>query len=309
MKQTRCLLISMLLAGANLASGGQEVSIAQKQEVPVTQKTEPEDENSRDLFTLESTYTLSSDFRGDEEKLGDGDSIYSDISYAHRFLIKGNWFFRAGVEYERYTFADNGEGLPDHLQSIHGQLAIEYVVHDHAGAGLELDPGFYFQDRITRNAFDSPVKLFVSFPLKKDKIFGVIGVGAALYQDPPVAPGGGIIWLFSDQLRLEGVFPKPALVWQPSDDWELRALGELSYESYRTDDVITPMHKLQTHNAVVQYNEDRAGVTVSYTGLKPFKITAGGGYTVERDFDFFRHGVQVKADPSPYFTFMVDARF
>ena len=49
----------------------------------------------------------------------------------------------------------------------------------------------------------------VSFPLKKDKIFGVIGLGGALYQDPVVAPGGGLIVLFSDTLRLQGVFPKP----------------------------------------------------------------------------------------------------
>jgi hypothetical protein len=149
----------------------------------------------------------------------------------------------------------------------------------------------------------------VTFPLKKDKIFGVIGVGGGLYQSPIVAPGGGIIWLFTDKLRLEGVFPKPALVYNPTDDWEFRIFGNLFYESYRTDDVITPETKLQVHNAVVQYSEDRAGLQVSYTGFKPFELRAGGGCTFERDFDFFRAEASAKTRPAPFVKVEIDARF
>src|SRR5437762_2959830 len=133
MRKIRCLLVSMLLATVVSTLAGSEPTV---QTSPA-----PEDKNSRDLFSYESTYTASSDFRGDESKLGDGDSFYGDFSYDHRFLITGNWFFRAGVEYERFEFADNGSGLPDHLQAAYGHLAVEYVIHDHAGAGLELDPG------------------------------------------------------------------------------------------------------------------------------------------------------------------------
>src|SRR5438477_5715737 len=218
-------------------------------EPEVQQPAKPEEENSRDLFSLESIYTLRSDFK-DEPRLGEGDSFYNDFSYDHRFLITGKWYFRTGFEYERYDFGGTDNGLPDHLQAAYGHLAVEYVVKDHAGAGFELDPGVYFQDNVTKDAFDVPWKMFVSFPIKKDKIFGVIGVGGGIYQNPIVAPGGGIIWLFNDHFRLEGVFPKPALVYNPSDNWEFRLFGNLFFESYRTDDVITPDKKLQVHNAV-----------------------------------------------------------
>src|SRR5438270_9454969 len=213
----------------------------------------PADENSQDIFSYETTYTFSSDFK--ESRLGHGDSLYNDFSYNHRFLITGKWYFRLGFEYERFDFGGSANGLPNHLQAIYDHLAIEYVIKDHAGAGLELDPGFYFQNRITGDAFDIPWKLFVSFPLKKDKIFGVIGVGGALYQDPIIAPGGGLIWLFTDKLRLEGVFPKPALVYNLNDDWQFRIAANLVYESFRTDDVFTPLHKLREHNYAVQYSE------------------------------------------------------
>ncbi len=267
----------------------------------------PADQNSHDLFSYESTYTFDSDYH--ETKLGNGESLYDDFSYDHRFLITGKWYFRAGVEYERFDFGGSENGLPNHLQSAYAHLALEYVVHDHAGAGIELDPGVYFENRITSDAVDVPWKIFVSFPLKKDKVFGVIGLGGALYQHPIVAPGGGIIWLISDKMRLEGVFPKPALVYQPNDDWQFRLLGELYYESFRTDDVLTTEHKLQLHNAIVEYNEDRVGLQAKYSGIKPFQIIAGAGCTVRREFDFFRAHQRVVADPAPYVRLSVEAKF
>ncbi len=300
MKKLPVSLASLFLSAAACATAGTATFEAQPGPTP-------EEENSRDLFSYETTYTVRSDFK--ESKLGRGDSLYDDFSYDHRFLIKGKWYFRAGVEYERFDFGNSDNGLPNHLQGLYGHLALEYVVHDHAGAGIELDPGVYFQNRITGDAFDIPWKIFVSFPLKKDKIFGVIGLGGGIYQNPPVAPGGGIIWLFSDKLRLEGVFPKPALVYELNDDWQFRLLGELLFESYRTDDVITPEKKLQLHNAVLQYSEDRAGVQAKYSGFKPFKIIAGAGVTLLRDFDFFRANQAKRTDPAPYVKLSIEAKF
>jgi hypothetical protein len=267
----------------------------------------PADQISRDLFNYETTYTFNSDFK--ESKLGDGDSIYNDFSYDHRFLITGNWYFRAGVEYERYDFGGSDNGLPDHLQAASGHLALEYVVKDFPGISIELDPGVYFQDNVSSDAFDIPGKAYVTFPLKKDKIFAVVALGWGIYQDPPVAPGGGIIWIFSDQLRLQAVFPKPALVYQPNDDWEFRIMGELNYTSFRTDDVLTTEQKLQLHNAIVQYSEDRAGVQIGYTGIKHAKLIAGAGVTVERNYDFFRAHQSKRMDPAPYVKIGAEIRF
>jgi hypothetical protein len=300
MKNIRLFLVSLFLSAASSAVAG--TATFEAQPAPT-----PEEENSRDLFSYETTYTFQSDFK--ESKLGRGDSLYDDFSYDHRFLITGKWYFRAGVEYERYDFGGSDNGLPDHLQAAYGHLALEYVVKDHAGAGIELEPGAYFQNRITGDAFDIPWRIFVSFPLKKDKIFAVVALGGGIYQDPIVAPGGGIIWLISDKLRLQGVFPRPALVYQPNDDWDFRLTGELSVTSFRTDDVLTTERKLQLHNAIVQYQEDRAGAQVGYSGFKPFKIIAGAGVTFRRDFDFFRANQAKRTDLAPYVRIAVEAKF
>src|SRR2546430_8240590 len=302
MKNVRLCFSSLFLSAATSAIAGTATFEAQPAPTPA-------DENSHELFDYETDYTFNSNFYDDHGKFGNGDSLYNDFSYAHRFLITGKWYFRAGVEYERFDFDGTNNGLPDHLQTVHALLALEYVVHDHAGAGIEIDPGLFFQNDVHGNDFDIPAKAFVTFPLKKDKIFAVIGAGGSIYSNPIVAPGGGIIWLFSDHLRLEGVFPKPALVYNPSDDWEFRIFGDLFYESFRTDDVITPERKLQVHNAVVQYSEDKAGVQVTYSGLKPFDIALGGGVTVRRDFDFFRAEASAKTNPAPFVKFEVKAKF
>jgi hypothetical protein len=266
-----------------------------------------EEENSRDLFSLDSTRTFESDFRN--SRLGQGDSLYEDFSYDHRFLIKGRWYFRAGLEYERYDFGGSANGLPDHLQAIYGHLALEYVVHDHAGAGIELDPGAFFQNHISEDALDVPWKIFVCFPLQKDKVFGVIGLGGGIYQNPIVAPGGGIVWLISDKMRLEGVFPKPALVYEPNDNWQFRVLGEILFDSFRTDDVVTPDPKLQLHNAVLQYSEYRLGLQARYSVCKQLTVFAGAGYTFRREFDFFRAGQREIVEPAPYIKIGLEGKF
>jgi hypothetical protein len=301
MKKIRLLFLILFLAATGSALAGTAPDLEAQPSAT------PKDENSRDLFSQETTYTLRSDFK--ESRMGDGDSLYDDFSYDHRFLITGKWYFRTGIEYERFDFDGTDNGLPDHLQSLYGHLVVEYVVKDHAGAAIEIDPGIYFQDSIGSRAFDIPWKVFVSFPLKKDKIFGVIGLGGGLNQDPIVAPGGGLVWLFTDKFRLEGVFPKPALVYNLTDDLQFRLLADLYFESFRTDDVVTPLLKLREHNAVVQYSEERVGAQARYSGFDPFKIIVGAGYTFKRDFDFFRVGVRETLDPAPYFRVSVEAKF
>ncbi|HLW35462.1 MAG TPA: hypothetical protein VKS98_07355 [Chthoniobacterales bacterium] len=295
---------------------------------PAPSPAQDENKNSTEIFNYETTYTGSSDYQKYNGRFGDSDSIYNDISYAHRFLITGNWYLRLGAEYERFDFGgDNGSnrllvpghtlagivgsnnGLPDHLQTVHALVAYEYIFKDHAGAGIELDPGVYFEDHVDGGAFDIPWKVWVTFPLKKDKIFAVIGAGGSLNSSPIAAPGGGLIWLFTDHLRLEGVFPKPALVYNPNDDWEFRLAGNLFYESYRTDNVYTPARKLREHDPIVQYSEDRAGVQATYSHFKPLDITLDVGCTIRRELDFFRVPASVKTDPAPYVRLAVEAKF
>ena len=157
MKNVRVFFISWLLGAASAIAG---TATFEAQPGPT-----PEEENSRDLFSYETTYTFRSDFK--ESKLGHVDSLYNDFSYDHRFLITGKWYFRAGVEYERYDFGGTDNGLPDHLQAAMAHVAVEYVVNNHGAVGIELHPGFYFQDNVRGDAFDFPWRIFATHATKK----------------------------------------------------------------------------------------------------------------------------------------------
>ena len=63
--------------------------------------------------------------------------------------------------------AARDNGLPDHLQAASAHLAVEYVVKDFPGISIELDPGVYFQDDVSGDAFDIPGKAYRDIPLKE----------------------------------------------------------------------------------------------------------------------------------------------
>jgi len=50
-------------------------------------------------------------------------------------------------------------------------------------------------------------------------------------------------------------------------------------------------------------------VQATYSGLKPFDISLGGGVTIRRDFDFFRAEASAKTRPAPFVKFEVEAKF
>src|SRR5438067_11715311 len=169
MKNIRLFFISLFLSAA--ASAGAGTPTFEAQPAPT-----PAEKNHLKQFDYEMDYTFKSNFYDVHGDFGNGSSLYNDFSYSHRFLVTGKWYFRAGVEYERFDFGGTDNGLPDHLQTAHALLAFEYVVHDHADAGIEVDPGVYLQNR-PDHAFDIPAKAFVKFPVKKDKIFALVGGG------------------------------------------------------------------------------------------------------------------------------------
>ena len=71
MKTVRRFFAFLFLASATSTLAGPPTFEAQPSPTP-------SDENSRDLFSYETTYTFGSDF--EESKLGHGDSIYNDFS-------------------------------------------------------------------------------------------------------------------------------------------------------------------------------------------------------------------------------------
>jgi hypothetical protein len=233
---------------------------------------------------------------------------HNNFQIDHRFPINlidwpnvqnGQWFLRVGADCERFDFSIHNETrLPDTLQSIAGDLALEYRVNGKIAFLAETRPGVYFQQKINSGSFDSPTNIATVIPLfGGDKVYVIGGVTISCLSRYPVFPIGGILWHINDKWDLRGYLPNPRLVYSVSNNVEVYTGAELVGGAYKTDNhSITPV---KLSGAVVTYDEVRAGAGVTWTA-KPVTFDFGAGYTVQSEFDYSRAGESFDTHPAPY---------
>ena len=294
------LVSATVFAGDTSVSGGGKANGS-----AIEQSSTP---NSHDLISLDTIYTGRSQISGATAQ-GHQDSTFTDFSYAHRFSITGNWYLRLGLEYQRYDFSGQATPLPDHLQAASAVIAYEYVVQDFPAVAVELHPGFAFENNVTWRNFDVPTDIFTSFKLIPDKVFGLVGVNYGGLIWPPISGFGGIIWLINDKTRLQAIMPRPALIYDPSDDWEFQVKAEINGYGFRLDK--SGRTPATYTGAAVRYTYDRVGLQATYKKWKPFDLTIGAGYNIQREFNFIHYGPDQKARSSgaPYVEISFGANF
>lgn len=262
-----------------------------------------------DLFKLEGGYVFESQLHQGGTDYGKQDAFELDAEYSHRFLIKGNWYFRAGITYNRFEFGDSSAPVPDHLQSIAALFSIEYCVKGDRGAFLEVRPGFYGVNNFDSSSFDIPITLGRAWVLKPDKIFLFTGVNASFLRGQyPVIPLVGLVWHFNEQWLLYGVVPEPRLVYTPNKKLDLWVGGQITGGSFRTDESNTIFPAKLSH-AEVDYSDYRLGAGLIWHATHAIDLDLGGGYSIQRRFNYERAEQDYKTDPSPYLRLLVKAEF
>lgn len=295
----------VVLAGLILCAPAWAASI--KSEVESVGDEKPE-AVSRDLFEFESSYVFGSDLhRGGS--FGDQDAISNSFSYGHRFLVNGHIYLHLGVSYDRFDFGTTGAPVPEHLQGVSGYIALEYMHGNDIGAFIQVKPGFYTEDDFNSASFDAPITVGRIFVLQPDKLYVFAGVNASLLRGQfPVLPLAGVIWMPSEKLKFLALLPEPRIIYSPCDKWDFWVGGQLTGGSFRTDrdDTIVP-HKLS--NAQVDYSDYRVGGGLIYSPNDAITIDLGGGYSLQRKFDFYRADMTFKTDAAPYLRLEVKAKF
>jgi hypothetical protein len=263
---------------------------------------------SRDLFEFESSYVFGSDLhRGGS--FGDQDALSNSFSYGHRFLVNGHIYLHLGVSYDRFDFGTTGAPVPDHLQGVAGTIALEYMHGNDIGAFIQVKPGFYTENDFNSASFDAPITVGRIFVLQEDKLYVFAGANASFLRGQyPVIPLAGIIWLPNERLRFLALLPEPRIIYSPCNKLDFWVGGQLTGGSFRTDhdDTIVP-HKLS--NAQVDYSDYRVGGGLIYSPNDSIMVDFGGGYSLQRKFDFNRADMTFKTDGAPYLRLEVKANF
>lgn len=302
------LLVLCLSAGiSGRAFAGQQV-------VTTTQATAELHPVPIDYFESESAYVFSSDFTNTSHDYGSQDAWQNDFEYAHRFLISGNWYVRAGVSYDRWDFGSSNAPLPVHLQTAQAVLGIDYMHGDQVGAFIQIRPGIYTEEHINSGAFDCPILIGRFWVIQPDKFFILTGARASfLSAQFPVVPLVGIVWVFSDQWRLMGVPPEPRLIYTVNKKLDLWVGGEFAGNAFRMDhhdEFVSQGGKIaKLSNAVVDYTDIRAGGGITYSPTDQIDIDLAAGCSVQRDFNFNRANQSFRTDPAPYVSVEIKAKF
>jgi hypothetical protein len=263
---------------------------------------------SLDLIELESSYVFDSDLHR-KESFGDQYAIQNSFSYAHRFFLAGHLYLHLGIAYERFDFGATAAPVPDHLQSAAAVIGVDYMHNDDVGAFLELRPGFYTQNDFNDSSFDVPITLGRIFVLQPDRLYFFAGANASFLRGRfPVIPLAGLIWMPNEKWKMVGTLPEPRVIYSPSDKLDLWAGGELTGGSFRTDRNSTIL-PARLDGAAVDYSEYRAGGGFIYSPCDNVSIDLGGGYAVQRQFDFHRANIKFKADGAPYLRLEFKAKF
>jgi hypothetical protein len=295
------LFLALSLFGATAWAS----SVEERIQTVADAKTEPV---SRDLIEFENSYVFESDLhRGGS--FGNQYEVQNSFSYAHRFLLGGHLYLHLGVAYDRFDFGTTGAPVPEHLQSMAGVIGIDYMHNNDVGAFLQIKPGFYGEDDFNSSSFDAPITLGRIFVLEQDKLYLFVGANAAFLRGRfPVVPILGLVWMPNAKWKVLGVLPEPRVIYSPNDKWDFWAGGELGGGSFRTnkDNTIAPS---KLNGAQVDYSDYRVGTGLIYSPCDAISIDLGGGYAIQRRFDFYRADMTYKTDAAPYLRLEFKAKF
>lgn len=298
--------VSFLVAlTAGLASSAGWAGTATEAPGKESKQIEQTEKQPLDSVQIDFQFTNSASLRGANGGKGDQNAMYSSFGYARRIPISGNFYARLGLDYERFDFGTTQQPVPSHFQGLYFPVALDYLYKGVQAATLEADPGFWYQDNIRSRAFDIPWKAYVTVPTWDKKLFAVVGAGGAGFYSIHVLPVGGLIYLYSDQTRLELVFPHPSLVYSPSADWEYRLEAEIVGGGFRTDD----NKDVRYRDTVAEYTDYHGGALVTYKGFKPFNIALGAGWSFQREFDYFRSAKRFDTTGAPYAKLQITTNF
>ncbi|MEI6712791.1 MAG: hypothetical protein WCO60_03505 [Verrucomicrobiota bacterium] len=236
------------------------------------------------LWDVQTTHSSNSQLRESGRGMGKQALSTQQGTVLRRFSI-GNegWYFGAGLQGESFSFSGNNKSGLRHLRDVTAQISLEYFVGETQAASLSFKPGFYFEDNVRAGAFDMPVQLVGGIPLTAN-LNGVIGAAGARFYKQPI-PIVGLSWTVLPTVRLDAVFPEPALTYSPDKALEIKLGGELQSGGFRMDSG-TPL----------EYYSYQIKTRVSYSVTRVLKFSGAVGYELERSFDYFHRGRRETSD-------------
>jgi hypothetical protein len=248
------------------------------------------------------------------KNVGDITEITSSAKFVLSAQIKDTALLRLGVGWLGYFFNPAPKApIPDSLQAENLEVGADIQVSPAILARIAALPGIYSNARdVTSRAFNVPFQIAASYFVSADLIF-LSGVYVDVNAGSPVFPVIGVHWKVSDKWVIEGMPPRPQIQYTLSDSVTLFAGADLREETFVVDNKFGTLRgSPQLNNAILEYNEIRAGAGLTWKVSKNVTLDVEGGCTPYRRFEYphVGDGFKVKSeDLVPYLRVGLSALF
>jgi hypothetical protein len=289
-------------------SGPGEVTLHAQSIIKSVGSTSPSTPSTSPLsyeLDLESSFFGSGSANANSKSVGDITEIASSAKFVLSAQVRDTALLRLGVGWLGYFFnPESAAPIPESLQAENLEIGADIQVSPAILARVAALPGFYSSGRdISWRDFNVPFEIAGSYFVSADLIL-LAGVYVDVNGSPPVFPVLGVHWKLSDKWTIEGMPPRPQIQYILSDSVTLFAGADLREETFRVDNQFgTSRGMPQLNNALLEYNEIRAGAGLTWKLYKGVTLDIEGGCTPYRRFDYTRvaDGFKVKAeDWTPY---------
>ena len=241
-------------------------------------------------LSLDSAFTGRCQLAGPAGEIAGGTSRATSMSLLdRRALPPAGWYWSWGGQAESYSFGGTA-ATPGRLEDYAGVFSIEYYQGGEKAAMLTFRPGWYFQDHAVMAAWDVPVDLAVGIPLA-GPVSGVVGFSNARFYHHAL-PILGLVWIANPRVRLELVYPEPAVVITLGATGSLRLGGELTGAGFLADST--------AGRPPVEFSSYKAGAEFSAEVSRGVRLALGSGVELERSFDFFSQNRRFHGHGAPY---------
>jgi Domain of unknown function (DUF6268) len=262
----------------------------------------------------ESAFFGTGTAKAGSKDVGDITEITSSAKFVLSAQVRDTVLLRLGAGWLGYFFDPNSKApIPDSLQAENLEVGADIQVSPAILARIEALPGIYSNARnITSRDINVPFEIVASYFVSADLIL-LAGIYVDVNADEPVFPVFGVHWKLSDKWVIEGMPPRPQIQYNLTDSVTLFAGADLREETFVVDNRFgTSRGMPQLNNAILQYNEIRAGAGLSWKVNKNVNLDIEGGCTPYRRFDYphVGDGFKVKSeDLVPYVRVGLSALF
>jgi hypothetical protein len=244
-------------------------------------------------FSAEGSYSGGALTKQGNGRIGNVDNTNGDISYVISPQVKDGVLLRFGFEAERNSFGlPDGAPLPNTLMSTNLIIGADLALTDKILFRVELHPGIYSDFvNVTGSDFDMPVQFGGTYLYSKDLQI-ILGGEIDVKSDIPFIIVPGIRWQFADKWVLSAIPPKPQLQYEFNNALTLYVGAEILSGTYHLNDQFGDNHSNvrgpsngSLNGNIVDFNEDRVGVGLTWKFTPNLSLDVSGGYIVYRQFD------------------------